>query len=334
MLSRCIGIAHKPRFQRRLFSAAISLEEMTFIQRMRYKLMHLGEGYHPKGDLVYQGTKEARMKWGHVMTFIHAGGWTVGTGFQWFYPQDGFSFRECFCFTAIAWVAFIAFNVHLRRSIVQLWVEDRRWIHVITSNWFNTERGFKVPMGYVRMAKGRFETHRHPRYNYWLCEIHQQGRYFCLYKEQRGGKYVDPVLFNHIFGHACAEVSEHDKNDPLHRATQSGVEVVPKLESRAQEEADETRANKTLEPESKEESDVEEEIVEAKSKQPSKKKKKSASTSHWRTKAEIEKEGFKEFNSTEKADAKWKNKSFWTGSPEKTPKGFIGNKGHRKDKKD
>jgi len=298
-------------FQRRFATAAASVTERTFIQRMVHRWKHLGEGYLPHGDLVYQGTKEGRMRWGHVLTFIHAGGWTAGTILQYLYPVDGFSVREMVCFTGVAWLAFFVFNIHLRRTILQLWVQDRRWIHVITSNWFGTERGMKIPMGYCRMEKGRFNTHKHNRYNYWLCEIHQKGRYFCIYKEKRGGKYVDPALFNHIFGHPCAEVIE-DHPFPQYEGE---IEVIPMLENREQLTIEENVSiSKPVEQEAlvqQEEEEIPIQIT-AKPVKKSNRKKSAEQPSHWKKKSSTS-ENKPSWLADPENEKRVKNNSKWTG---------------------
>lgn len=287
---------------------AAAATERTFIQRMIYRWHHLGEGYLPHGDLVYQGTKEGRMRWGHILTLVHAGGWTAGTVLQYLYPADGFSVREMVCFTGVAWLAFFVFNIHLRRTILQLWVQEKRWIHVITSNWFGTERGFKIPMGYCRMEKGRFATHKHQRYNYWLCEIHQKGRYFCIYKEKRGGKYVDPALFNHIFGHPCAEIL----HDSPFAHYEGEIEVIPKLENREQLTLQESVSTKPVDQSALvyKEEELPAEVVVKPDRETTKKT--STKPSHWKKKstASDKKPSWLGDPDNEK---RVKNKSRWTG---------------------
>jgi len=304
---RLIGIGNRTwSFQRRLYAKAAAATERTFIQRMVYRWQHLGEGHLPHGDLVYQGIKEARMRWGHVLTLVHAGGWTAGTVLQYLYPADGFSVREMVCFTGVAWLAFFVFNIHLRRTILQLWVQDKRWIHVITSNWFGTERGFKIPMGYCRMDKGRFNTHKHQRYAYWLCEIHQKGRYFCIYKEKRGGKYVDPVLFNHIFGHPCAEILD----DTPFAHYEDEVEFVPILESKEQLKLQENvSAKSNLDTLVYKEEDLPAEVPVKPAKQI--RKTKISQPSHWKKKTVSEKKP--SWLGDPENEKRVKNKSRWTG---------------------
>jgi len=302
---RVFGVGKQAfHLQRRFCASAGAATERTFIQRMIYKWQHLGEGYLPHGDLVYQGKKEGRMRWGHVLTLVHAGGWTVGTVLQYLYPADGFSVREMVCFTGVAWLAFFVFNIHLRRTILQLWVQEKRWIHVITSNWFGTERGFKIPMGYCRMEKGRFATHKHQRYNYWLCEIHQQGRYFCIYKEKRGGKYVDPVLFNHIFGHPCAEIPD----DYSFAHYDDEVEVVPKLEDKDELKLLENTSVSQDALMYKEE-EVPMEVLANHVKETRKKK---SQPSHWKKKSTVSQKK-PEWMGDPENEKRVKNKSRWTG---------------------
>jgi len=156
----------------------------------------------PKGDIVYVGATGRIWTWMPIIGSIHAMAWTVQAVWQYFDPLPELGLRTLVMCAGVAWFTIIFFGFHARRVIVRMWLEDKRFIHIQTHDWWGKSRWLNVPVGCMKINQRRLKAMQQSKWGYYVAEILGKGRFFTIY---RNGKFYNKEHVISIFGHPLVD---------------------------------------------------------------------------------------------------------------------------------